>query len=257
MRQRCLCLGIVPLILSIVAVACGGPSPEKAALTKDVVLRTLDGVSLGATLYPINQPNPPGLVLIHMLGSNRGAWKSFASRAQAGGYLCVAIDLRGHGDSQNARGTRISYKDFTTQDWLAALDDVETAKQALLKEGANPKNIAVIGASIGANLALHYAVENSDVPAIVMISPGLDYKGVKTGDEIAAFGQRPCLLVTTEGDSYSESSCTTLKRDASGLCELREYPGSAHGTAIFDASPTALEEVLIWLKPIFNPSSPK
>ena len=257
MRQWRLCLSALLFILPVIGVACGEAAQKDAPLTKGLVLRTADGVSLGATLYPVRQANPPGLVLIHMLGSNRGVWKPFALRAQAEGCLCIAVDLRGHGDSQNADGKRISYKDFTTQDWLAALDDIETAKQALLKEGANPKNVVVIGASIGANLALHYAVDHGDIPAVVLVSPGLDYRGVKTDAEIVALGQRPCLLVTTEGDSYSATSCATMKKAASGLCELREYPGSAHGTNIFDASPTALEEVLLWLKPIFSPSSPK
>jgi len=253
MRRWCLPI----LCISVIAVACGRTASDRAAPTKDLVLRTADGMSLGATIYPVERPNPPALILIHMLGSNRGTWRTFASRAQAAGYLCIAFDLRGHGDSQGSGGTRIGYKDFTAQDWLGALDDIEAAHQALLKEGANPKDVALVGASIGANLALRYAADNADIPAIVLISPGLDYKGVKTEDAITAFGQRPCLLVTTEGDSYSDSSCTTLKKNASGLCELREYAGSAHGTAIFEASMTPLDDILLWLNPILNASAAK
>lgn len=252
------CWHLLTLCVTVTALACcGKTAPEKPSVTKELTLRTVDGVSLAATVYPVERPNPPGLVLVHMLGANRGVWKAFASRAQAAGYLCIAFDIRGHGDSLDSAGTKISYKDFTTQDWLGALDDIEAARQALLKEGANPKDIALVGASIGANLALRYAVDNADIPAIVLISPGLDYKGIKTDDAITAFGQRPCLLVTTEGDSYSDSSCATLKKNASGLCELREYPGSAHGTAIFEASMTPLEDILLWFDPIFKADAAK
>ena len=243
------------LILPLVILACSGPSPHSASLHEDLVLKSSDGVSLGATLYPVEQPNPPGLVLVHMLGSDRRAWEPFAARAQRDGYMCIAVDLRGHGDSRNAGGRQVSYKSFTTQDWLDALKDIDAAHQALLGRGANPKNTVLVGASIGANLVLHYALDHTEVPAVVLVSPGLDYKGVKADTQIAALGQRPCLLVTSEGDSYSASSCATLKKAASGLCEIREYPGSAHGTALFDASQTAIDEVLLWLQPILKPAS--
>ena len=245
-RHLTLCL------MAVTALACGKAAREKPLATQEAVLHTVDGMALSATVYPTARPNPPGLILVHMLGSDRAAWKSFASHAQAAGYLCIAFDMRGHGGSQDAGGAKTGYSDFTTQDWLAVADDIEAARQALLKEGANPKDIGIVGASIGANVALRYAADNADIPAIVLISPGLDYKGVKTEDAIVTLGQRPCLLVTTEGDSYSDSSCAALKKKASGLCELREYAGSAHGTAIFDAAPTSLDDVLLWLNPIFN-----
>jgi len=242
------------LILPLVILACSGPPPHSTSRHEDLVLKSSDGVTLGATLYPVEQPNPPGLVLVHMLGSDRRSWEPFAARAQRDGYMCIAVDLRGHGDSRNAGGRQVSYKNFTTQDWLDALKDIDAAHQALLERGANPKNIVLVGASIGANLVLRYALDHSEVPAVVLVCPGLDYKGVKTDTQIAALGQRPCLLVTSEGDSYSASSCATLKKAASGLCEIREYPGSAHGTALFDASQTAIDEVLLWLQPILKPA---
>ncbi len=254
MRQTCngllVLLGVLPSLL----VDCRNAERSTAPQTQEVSLQTVDGVSIAATIYPVNAAAPPGLILVHMLGSNRASWQSFASHAQADGYLCIAIDLRGHGDSLNAGGTKLSYKNFTTQEWLGALADIDAARKELLKQGANPKDMAVIGASIGANLALHYANERTEIPAVVMISPGIDYKGVGAAEEIVTFGNRPCLLVTSEGDAYSASSCTTFKKAASGLCELREYPGSFHGTNVLDSSQAALKEVLLWLAPILKPS---
>jgi pimeloyl-ACP methyl ester carboxylesterase len=244
-------MAVLPLF---VLSSCGGPARNTAlAPPQDFFLSTADGVQLTATLYPVRAPNPPGLVLVHMLGSNRGAWQPFALRAQQLGYLCIAFDLRGHGQSVTRNGETISYRAFDTDAWLAALYDIDAARQALIEHGTNPDNLAVIGADIGANLALHYALQREDVPAVVLVSPGLDYKGIKTETQITEYGKRPVLLVTSEGDTYSASSCRALKRLAPGLCEIREYPGAAHGAAIFDASATALEEVFLWLRPIIGP----
>jgi alpha-beta hydrolase superfamily lysophospholipase len=209
-------------------------------------------VRLAVTVYPVAVKNPPGLVLVHMMGSDRHAWAPLARRAQQAGYLCAAFDVRGHGESVTRSGEKISYRNFSTQEWLGALNDIEAARQVLLENGADPDNLALVGASLGANLALHYAVDHPDIAALVLVAPGLDYKGIKTETAITAFGERPSLLLTSEGDSYSASSCTALKRAASGLCELREYPGATHGTALFDASASALEQVFLWLNHIFG-----
>jgi len=237
----------------LVLCACGAPHKAPPDNTRDIAFATSDGVEIAATVYPVDAPKPPGLVLVHMLGADRHAWGPFALRAQRAGYLCLAFDLRGHGDSRARGAESLSYRQFSTADWLAAVEDIGAAKRALLEQGADPENLAVVGASIGANLALSYAVGQEDVPAVVLVSPGLDYKGIKIEEAIVAYGRRPVLLMTSAGDSYSAMSCTTLKRAAPGLCELREYKGATHGTALFDVSVTAIEQVLLWLKPIIGP----
>ncbi|GAF94424.1 unnamed protein product, partial [marine sediment metagenome] len=207
-----------------------------------------------ATLYAAREPQGPGLILLHELGGNRHRWEPFAVRAQRAGYHCLAIDLRGHGESTTQHVRRLTYRNFTRDDWLAVRQDIDAAKHALLDQGADPDNLALVGASIGANLALHYAVDNYDIQAVVLVSPGLDYKGVKTETEIAAYGKRPVLLMSAEGDAYATASCAALNNAAVGLCELRQYPGAAHGADLFAASTSATEQVFLWLVPIIGPN---
>ena len=230
--------------------ACCRPHSETSGKPDEILFSSDDGVRIAATLYPANETSPPGLLLVHMLGSDHTAWRAFAVKAQRQGFMCLAFDIRGHGKSTTQDGKTISYRRFTTEDWQAALNDIDAAKRALLEHGADPANLALVGASIGANLALNYAAQSRDFHALVLVSPGLDYKGVRTGDAITAYGKRPVLLIATEGDSYSASSCTTLKNAAAGLCELREYPGTAHGTDIFDVSRNATEHVFLWLSQV-------
>jgi len=250
----CLAVAILPVLFP----ACGKTAPPIAPGNRhDLVFDSADGIPLHATVYrPTNAAkSPPGLILVHMVGSNRGAWESFAMRAQRDGYLCLAFDARGHGESTGGTGQDLSYRRFTTQDWLSVRGDVAAAHKALLENGAHPNDVAVVGASIGANLALLYSSDHSDIAATVMVSPGLDYKGVETEQAIQKLGKRPVLLVTSQGDSYSAESCAALKKAASGLCELREYAGSAHGTNLVDGAANAAEDILLWLRPIIGPKS--
>ncbi|MCX5769607.1 MAG: alpha/beta fold hydrolase [Candidatus Hydrogenedentes bacterium] len=229
-------------------------SAGPAQTRRDVSITTADGVSMAATLYPAG-PGAPGLVLVHALGSTRLAWDHFALKAQQAGYSVLAFDIRGHGQSTSQNRSQITYRNFTTEDWLGALNDIDAARTFLINSGADPTNTAIVGASIGANLALNYAVKTPGVPAIVMISPGLDYKGVTTRAKLVELGERPVLLMTSTGDSYSAASCSTLKQVAPGHCELREYAGTAHGTDLLDAAPAAIEQIFVWLKPIIGPQT--
>lgn len=244
---RFLC-GALAAVVVLAALACGKPERAPAtAASEEHVLTTKDGLAISATLYTVPKPAPPALILVHMLGSDRHSWAAFASRAEKAGYLCAAIDLRGHGDRVGEGGRTRSYRTFTQDDWYAALNDIAAAKDLLLRKGADPENLAVVGASIGANLALNYAVEDPAIQAIVLISPGLDYHGIATEPAMRSYVKRPSLLVTAEGDAYAAASAQTLKRIAPAFCELREYPGAAHGTNLINASDEVVDQILYWL----------
>lgn len=227
----------------------GGPDMSSRAIT----FVTGDGVTIHATVYPAANPNPPGLILVPMLGASRDTWNRFALTAQANGYQCIAIDVRGHGESTLKQGEKISHRTFTAPDWLNTAQDIAAAKQALIESGADPKNIAIAGASIGGNLALQYAVEDAQMQAVVMLSPGLDYRGVGSEAPMRAMSSRPVLLLTGVDDAYSAETCRALKPLAQGHCEIREYDGAAHGTDILDAHPMSADQILLWLSAIIGP----
>ena len=167
--------------------------------------------------------------------------------------MALAVDLRGHGGSIHQGGKRLTYRNFSTQDWLKALEDVLAAKEALIAHGADPENLAVLGEGLGGSLAAYYARIDPDMQAVVLISPGLDYQGVTVEEVIVGLRERPVLLVTAEGDAYSAAAAAALKEAASGFCELRQYPGAAHGTGLFASSSNAMDQIIQWLEPIIGP----
>ncbi|PCJ63197.1 MAG: hypothetical protein COA73_05455 [Candidatus Hydrogenedentota bacterium] len=244
------------LILGLPALQAGCKrTPELTGLPpEEVLLETSDGFSLPGDLYvPDSDVPPPGLILLHMYNSDKTAWKQFARYAQEEGFLCVAYDMRGHGRSHSENWKAKSSGDpWRDEDVLDALDDIRYAKNLLVARGADPENLFVVGASIGANLGLAYANGDPDIQGIVMLSPGLIYKNLAIGSTITEIGDRPLLFISAEGDSYAASSSATLKDKASGYSELRTYKGSAHGTDLLDAHSTATPQILQWLAPIIS-----
>ena len=70
-------------------------------------------------------------------------------------------------------------------------------------------NIAIVGASIGANVGLKYAASDPSIKALVLLSPGLDYKGVTTSDSIRKY-TNPIYIVTAGRDPIAGNDPQTL-----------------------------------------------
>ncbi|MCC6699376.1 MAG: alpha/beta fold hydrolase [Candidatus Hydrogenedentes bacterium] len=241
------------VLFCLVALGCGAPDETPAFGTpQDLALLTTDTVELAATLYPPARKNPPGLILVHDRLGSRAHFAAFAARAQREGYLSIAVDLRGHGGSVPRNGTSLNPRAFAQDDWMRCLSDLESAKKTLLERGADPDNLAMVGAGLGANLVLQYASRDEEIQAIVLLSPGLSYEGIEAEEALARYGKRPTLLVTSTGDSYAASTCEELHAKASSHCELREYDGAAHGVDLLDAVEICPPQIFLWLEGILG-----
>ena len=247
----------IALVLVLLPIgACTRSGTRGAPDTLSVQVDTVDGFRIHGTIYPSNSVKPPGLVLVHMLGSDRSQWQDFARKAQLAGFICLAYDMRGHGESTLQDGQSKPFAHFSDPQWAAATADIKAAKQALVAHGADPANLAVIGASLGANLALLYAHDDRNIQTVIMLSPGLDYKSIRTKPLMKDYPGRPVLLMAAEGDTYSAKSCAILKEAAQGYSELRGYAGSAHGTDLLISDQGVTEQILMWLDEILQSSHP-
>jgi len=251
--------GLLPLFLLIALSPALVSCRVEPATGREVFFESTDGYTVRTTLFsPASKP-APGIILLHMMGSTRAAWAPFQELARRDGYISIAFDLRGHGETTSSRASETQASGFSADQWLAVLDDIAGAKRVLIDAGADPKRIAVAGASIGANLALRYAAVDPDVHAIILLSPGEDYRGVTTIKTMETFTRRPVLMMAARDDAYAAASVQKLDAVAKDFCELRLYPGASHGTDLLGTDPVAAEQVLMWLDQIFNhiPPAPK
>lgn len=200
-----------------------------------------DGVPLAASFYPpvvISQvagQKAPGVLLLHMFGGSRTDWAAFARDLQERGTAALALDLRGQGQSPGP------------EDWTKAPADVRAAWDVLIaRPEVDGQRSAIIGASIGANLALIVGANNPGVVTVIALSAGADYKGLQPSGVMSNFGARPVLLVASQDDSYSYTSSQQLAALALAG-ETYFFTHAGHGTAMF--SDPALEPLLLdWLQ---------
>jgi len=148
----------------------------KNTLTKPTMnkvnITTSDGVKIIGNYY-----QPAGIIkgfvlYVHMMPATKESYNELATRIQRVGYAGLSIDLRGHGESQGGPKGYLTQTNKQTQN---SINDIEASIEFLKKHGATNSNISIVGASIGANLAIEYASQNNLIERIVALSPGLDY----------------------------------------------------------------------------------
>jgi dienelactone hydrolase len=239
-----------------------------AQTTRTVRFNTTDDVGIMGTYYPAAQPHAPAVLLLHSIFRDHSVWTDFAMLLQHHGIAALAIDLRGHGQSTRkltAEGpVKIDPRDLTTRDFQDMLLDVEAAIDWLQAQPEiDHKHIGLIGESVGANVALRYAAINEDLSAVVLFSPGLNYRGVRTDDVIRQLGHASFHIFVSQSDAFAFESSKHLigirmelgANDATN--ELTVCSGSLHGSEMLKGVRNLPQIVLEWLKmPLLGASAP-
>lgn len=214
---------------------------------KTVNFQTKDGVKIVGDFF--DAKSKKSVILLHILPGNRHDFNEFAELLFAQGYNVLNIDERGHGESEAWPGEMGSWQEFTQADYDKAIYDVEAAAE-FLKNKIPETELAIIGGSIGANLSFLYGAK-ANPKIVVALSPGLNYKGIKT--EIASRNFRNNLLIiASRDDSYSfESSERLFDISSATKKEFIKYEAAGHGTRIFDSEPELKQKVLEFLNKNF------
>jgi alpha/beta superfamily hydrolase len=210
----------------------------------DVQLVTSDGMQIAGTYIPGSLPF--GIVLLHMMPAVRGSYATFASELSESDYHTLAIDLRGHGESGGG-----DYQNFTDEQHQKSIMDVLAAVDYLHKQNPNMK-IGMVGASIGANLALQYAAANPTA-FVVLLSPGLNYRGIETGRMAVAVPEDlPMYFVTALDDNRVEGNSnqteTLYNACSSTKKSIQIFREGGHGTDIIARNPDFRRSLLEWMK---------
>lgn len=234
--------GLWSAALALVILATATP---QAAITRAVSLRTADGVTLAGTLYEASRRPGPAVILLHMLTRSRQDWDRVAHRLADAGIHALAIDFRGHGGSATdpsgaADGpalARLVVDAQAARAFLAARTDLVGASA-----------IGIAGASVGANVAILEAAGDAGVRSLALLSPGLDYRSLRTDAAMQKYGDRPALLVAGTNDPYALRSVKALAAAGAGLRELRTLSNAGHGTRMLDGDVDLGRALVDWFQ---------
>lgn len=252
------------------------PLAEEVPDPIDEELETKDGVALKVTYYPppVEGPAARGketvpIIMLHMSEGSRNDWHDLALAMQRRGHAVVVPDLRGHGDSTSVIDSdkKLELDRMKASDYGNMLLDVARCKKFLMeknnKEELNIDKLCLIGAEMGALVALNFAAydwakedlprlrQGKDVKALVLLSPVTSVKGFTA--TAALKSPAVCKLIsmyiisgTRAGkkeakkiyDRLKQSRPKQSKKDVNYF--IREEPLDLTGTKLFEAQPVPM-----------------
>jgi pyridoxine 5-phosphate synthase len=213
-------------------------SPVEAAGTR-VTFTSTDGTALAGEIYEASARPSPGVVLVHMLSRNKSDWHGLPDRIRDAGITALAIDLRGHGNSSGSAG-----------ELREMIQDVRAAARWLAsRANVRPDAIAIVGASLGATLALLAAPELPTVRAIGVLSPSLDYRGLRTDTAlIKRLGSRALWLSASTEDPLALRTMRDFAAENSGPREQVVSTAPAHGSVLLERDGEVGRALVEWLR---------
>lgn len=180
-----------------------------------------------------------GVILLHMLGGTQNAWRPLVRSLHDANYEVMTLDFRGHGESSG------DWQTMTDADFAKLVDDAAEAVE-YLRDIDSDMNIAVIGASIGANVAVQLADRDTSMSVVALLSPSLSYHGITITDAVSRL-DRPVYFITSQTDDQSFTATTQLYDSSpSTTKQLKTYKKGGHGIELLTHQD--LDDLLIdWL----------
>jgi alpha-beta hydrolase superfamily lysophospholipase len=226
-------------VLAVMAAVVLAAAPGLDAGGRGIVLRAADGATLSASLHESGRAGSPGVVLVHMFRRTHADWNGVAEALQQAGMTVISIDLRGHGDSAGH---------YDPADLAPLVQDVEAAVGLLqARTDVSRGRVGIAGASLGASLAVLAAAADPSIRSIALLSPSLEYRGLKCEAALKKFAPRPALLVAASNDPYALRSVRQLT-SAGPANEALTLEGAGHGTAMLARDPDLAARVVEWFR---------
>jgi dienelactone hydrolase len=220
----------------IAALVFAGAAPRAAG--RIVSFRGLDGRAIDGLLMEADQKPAPVVVLVPMLGRPKDDWQAAAERLVSAGISSLAIDLPASSIPADAAAL------VRWNEGIRAAVAYLAGRPADFRAGS----IGVLGASLGANLAVVAAAAEPAVRSIALVSPSIDYRGVRIETPLRQYGARPALLVASIHDPYAARSVRELADNAPGVRQIRWSETAAHGTVLLARDPDVLRSVVEWFQ---------
>jgi dienelactone hydrolase len=222
-------------VAASLAILCAAALADAAG--RPVTFRADDGRMLTGLLTEAADRPSAAVVLVPMLGRPKEDWTGVAERLAESRIASLAIDLPASSLPEDPAALGSWHRDVRAAlDYLVSRGDIRVDA------------LGVAGASLGANLAVVAAAADPRVRSLALVSPSLDYRGVRIEAPLRQYGARPALLIASLADPYAARSVRELARDAPGVREPRWAEARAHGTALLAAEPDLVRALAEWFQ---------
>ena len=214
-------LAVLVLLTGVLAGCTSGHAVDNGEATgaSPVQIATSDGLTLDARLW---DRGPARLVIyLHEFREDQSAWWREASQSTSPASA-LTLDFRGHGDSEGDH-----------DDVEGMVRDVEAAITYAREHGF--RRVMLVGAGMGAAVAIVAAVEVPDVTVVGLSAPA-DFDAMDTVAVVELVADRVQLIAMREDISAADSLHRFRALPNVDSTTARLYPGRGHGVEILDGT---------------------
>ena len=224
--------------LGILALGLVASQPPLRAAGRIASFRAADGRTLTGLLFEADSRPAAAVVLVPMLGRSRDDWQAVGQRLAEANITALAIDLPDVALPGDTQALAAWHRDIVSAVMFLASRPADVRTDA----------IGIAGASLGANLAAVAAAAEPSVRALALISPSLDYRGLRIEETMRAYGARPALLMASLQDPYAARSVRELAQGAAGPRDQRWSTIAAHGTLLLQRDADMVRSLVEWFQ---------
>ncbi|MFA6475611.1 MAG: alpha/beta hydrolase [Patescibacteria group bacterium] len=170
-----------------------------------------------------------GVILLHQNNSNQNSWNRLAAELQERDFEVMTFDFR------------------TTTDYNLLVNDAAEAVKYLRDIKADMP-IAVVGAGLGANVAMRLVDQDTALTAVALISPQYNYSGVKITRANQRF-VRPVYYLVSQSDAVSLAATQGLYDKSRSITKTLRIvtEASGRGTKLLRHAPKLRAGLIDWL----------
>ncbi|MBP7937868.1 MAG: alpha/beta fold hydrolase [Phycisphaerae bacterium] len=183
----------------------------------------------------------PMAILLHMYQSDRSAFTPLIGPLRRAGFAVLAIDLRGHGESNApARLQLVERVRQRDPDLFKSMHRDVAAAYLWLRDqpGVDPARFVLVGASVGCSVALDYAGRDKSVDAVACLTPGTAYLALDSMAHIEKCANRPILMIAAEGERAAADRLAQAAGQHVAVKVVPDQPAlgekGLHGTRMLD-----------------------
>ena len=86
------------------------------------------------------------------------------------------------------------------------------------------------------------------IASLALLSPSLDYRGLRIEAAFRKYGERPALLVSSDDDPYAMRSVKDLQKAGAGTREPLRLSQAGHGTVMLGRNPDLAYALVDWFR---------
>ena len=175
----------------------------------------------------------PLAILLPMHQHKKASMAPLARALQLGGFAVLSPDYR-------------HFKGPYDRSWK----DVELLRQRLIKmPGVDPTRVFLVGASVGSSVAIDLARRRPQgIAGLVLMSPGLNYRGLKVLPMLAELPKVPVLMTADVQERMAVRTLRTVLKTRLTRLNRLVRAGIGHGSEQLTRSPTMANQIVIMMR---------